>query len=277
MDLQRQRKSRERTARNTLIQALKKGLVLFPTCQPCSEILFILVALTRTAWWSSVWGAPWGLPCSWVSTSSWTLLVGRSGAVGDGHETPKHSLIPISIHLLHPDLPILHPDLPAVLPRGQSLSKDFGVGHWPWRSCFPRKMKRHVGSIHMSGRTMKYCRRLRFISSDRLASFAGPIKALNDAIHHGLDSSSSDWGPGNFASLGPSANSLSNPRFHYRGSRRRAKLWIFFLKSAAGHLQVKMELMVDDSLKLIIAIIRNIQEENHRKMIHGRIFSIVMF
>lgn len=51
----------------------------------------------------------------------------------------------------------------------------------------------------------------------------------------------------------------------------------FFLKSAAGHLQVTMELMVDDSLKLIIAIIRNIQEENHRKMIHGRIFSIVMF
>lgn len=42
-------------------------------------------------------------------------------------------------------------------------------------------------------------------------------------------------------------------------------LCIFFLKPAAGHLQITVELMVGDSLKLIMAIIRNIQEENHRK------------
>lgn len=72
------------------------------------------------------------------------------------------------------------------------LSKDSGVDHWPWRSCFPRKMKHHVGFIHMSGRTMKYYRRFRFISPDRLASFAVPIKALNDAIHQQADSIASD-------------------------------------------------------------------------------------
>lgn len=39
----------------------------------------------------------------------------------------------------------------------------------------------------------------------------------------------------------------------------------FFKMSAAGHLQMTVRLMVGDSLKLIMALIRNIQEENHWK------------
>lgn len=128
-------------------------------------------------------------------------------APGGGDRTPQHLAPPFSSHLLHPDLP-------TPVPRGQSPSEDSAVDHWPRRSCFPRTPRHHVGSLHKSGRAMKYYTRFRFISADRLASFAEPIKALNDAIHQRADRTSSDRGPGNFASLGPSANSLSDPCFH---------------------------------------------------------------
>lgn len=98
------------------------------------------------------------------------------------------------LHPTPPSRPSQPPSqtFPTSFPRRQSLSKDFGVDHWPWRGCFPGKIKHHVGFIHMSGRTMKYYKRFRFISLDRLASFAVPIKALNDAIHQRVDSIGSD-------------------------------------------------------------------------------------
>lgn len=104
----------------------------------------------------------------------------------------------------HSDLALLPPDV-AARPRTPVL---------PQRSRFPRTPQHHVGFPPPSGRAMKYDTRFRFISADRLASFTVPIKALNDAIHQRVDRAGSDQGPGNSASLGPSANSLSNPRFH---------------------------------------------------------------
>lgn len=95
-----------------------------------------------------------------------------------------------SSFFLHPPLPP-RPSHPSFTP-GQSLSKDFGPDCWPRRSCFPREMKHRGGFIHMSARTMKYYKRFRFISSDSLASFTVPIKALNDAIHQQADSIGSD-------------------------------------------------------------------------------------
>lgn len=143
------------------------------------------------------------LPHCWVPRSSWELLWYRCLTLSCSRRWRQDPTATSSTQTF-----------PPPVPRGQSPSEDSAVDHWPRRSCFPRTPRHHVGSLHKSGRAMKYYTRFRFISADRLASFAEPIKALNDAIHQRADRTRSDRGPGNFALLGPSANSLSDPCFH---------------------------------------------------------------
>lgn len=96
MDLQRQRKSREKSTRNTLIQELKRGLALPPTCQPCSEILSILVTqFFLCSYENNV--VKFSLMCPLraptllgVHKQLESLFVERCDGVGEGDGTRKH-------------------------------------------------------------------------------------------------------------------------------------------------------------------------------------------